>query len=50
MSPRSSVSDVGLLSREAAKLLEMSGSEIYAYEDWFEPVEVVEMVRIRDDT
>lgn len=47
--PGSSVSEVGLLSSEAAKLLEMSGSEMYAYEDWFEPVEVVDVVRVRDE-
>lgn len=49
-SPGSSVSEVGLLSSEAAKLLEISGSEMYAYEDWFELVEVVDVVRTRDVT
>ena len=34
-------------SREAAKLLEISGSESTAYEDWVEVVEVVEIVRSR---
>lgn len=45
--PGSSVSEAGLLSSEAAKLLEISGSEMYAYEDWFEPVDVVDVVRVR---
>lgn len=48
-SPGSSVSEVGLLSSEAAKLLEISGSEMYAYEDGFEPVDVVEVVRVRGE-
>lgn len=44
---KSSVSEVGPLAREAAKLLDISCSEINAYEDRVDVVEVVDVVRSR---
>jgi hypothetical protein len=43
----SSASDACPLSREAAKLLEISGSDTKAYEEWVEVVDAVEIVRSR---
>ena len=46
----SSASDACALSSEAAKLLEMSGSEeTNAYEEWVDAVEAEEIVRSRGD-
>lgn len=44
------MSEVGPLAREAAKLLDISGSEINAYEDRVEAVDVVDVVRSRSDS
>jgi hypothetical protein len=43
----SSVSEVGPLARDAAKLLDISGSETNAYEDRVDVVDVVDVVRSR---
>ena len=43
----SSASDACALSREAAKLLEISGSDTKAYEECVEVVDAVEIVRSR---
>jgi hypothetical protein len=47
---KSSVSEEGPLAREAAKLLEISGSETNAYEDRVEVVDVVDVVRSRSES
>lgn len=47
---KSSVSEVGPLAREAAKLLDISGSETNAYEDRVEVVDVVDAVRSRSES
>ncbi len=47
---KSSVSEVGPLAREAAKLLDISGSETNAYEDRVEVVDVVDVVRSRSES
>lgn len=47
---KSSVSDVGPLAREAAKLLDISGSEINAYEDRVEVVDPVDVARSRSES
>lgn len=44
-----SLSEACALSRDAAKLLVISGSEMYAYEDWVDIVEAVEVVLPRMD-
>jgi hypothetical protein len=45
----SSASETWPLSSEAAKLLEISGSETKAYDDCVEAVDVVEVVRSRTE-
>lgn len=47
--PGSSVSDCRAPSREAAKLLDISGSETTAYDDCVEVVDIEEVVRSRPD-
>ena len=47
---KSSVSEVGPLARDAAKLLDISGSETSAYEDRVEVEEVVDVVRSRSES
>jgi hypothetical protein len=47
---KSSVSEVGPLAREAAKLLDISGSEINAYDDRVDVVDVVDVVRSRSES
>lgn len=46
----SSTSDVCPLSSDAAKLLDISGSETKAYDERVEVVEVVEVVRSRAES
>jgi hypothetical protein len=46
----SSISETCPLSSDAAKLLEISGSDTKAYDECVEAVEVVEVVRPRADT
>jgi len=46
----SSASETCPLSSDAAKLLEISGSEIKAYDDCVEAVDVVDVVRPRADS
>ena len=41
---------MGPLAREAAKLLDISGSETSAYEDRVEVVDVVDVVRSRSES
>jgi hypothetical protein len=41
---------VGPLAREAAKLLDISGSEMNAYEDRVDVVDVVDVVRSRSES
>lgn len=43
----SSASDTCPLSREAAKLLEISGSDTKAKDDWVDVVDMVDVVRSR---
>lgn len=47
---KSSVSEVGPLARDAAKLLDISGSDINAYEEWVDVVDVVDVVRSRSES
>lgn len=41
------MSEVGPLARDAAKLLDISGSETNVYEEWVDVVDVVDVVRSR---